>query len=112
MTEKCYREIQSPSQLGGVSPVEAFVLLAVPIVLAPIFTVLGINLIFALAADVVLYTILRFGNRLSGFEHGIVSYVSFHFRWPRKLSGFNLREHDYLRQRRITVPPSLRRDLH
>ncbi|MBC6947529.1 hypothetical protein DWB58_06285 [candidate division KSB1 bacterium] len=99
MTEKCYREIQAHSQLAGVSPIEAIILLAVPIVLAPFFTLMDINLLFAFVIDIFVYALLRFSNRLSGFDHGLVSFLSFHFIWPKQLSGFKLDEHDYLRKK-------------
>jgi hypothetical protein len=98
MLEKCYREIQAHGQLGGVSIIEIMILLAFPIMLAPIFTWLGLNLLFVLALDLILYALLRFGNRISGFDYGVVSFFSFNFIWPRRLSGFNLDEHDYLKQ--------------
>jgi len=98
MAEKCYREIQSHGQLAGVSPIEAIILLAVPIVLAPILTVLNINLLFSLALALVLYAILRLSSTVSGFDHGAISFILYHFVWRRNLSSFALDEHDYLRR--------------
>ena len=97
MTDKCYREIQTPGQLGGVSVLELFILIAFPIALAPLFIWLKLNLLIVFALDVALYAVLRLGNRVSGFEHGVISFFSFHFLWPRQLSAFVLDEHDYLR---------------
>lgn len=95
--EKCYREIQSPGELFGISFVEIMVLIAVPLLLAPFFTLIKINLIYALAIDALLYALVRFSNRLSGFEYGVISALCYHFVWPRQLSGYVLDEHDYIR---------------
>ena len=100
MTEKCYREIQTPGQLGGVSIIEILVLLAIPIMLAPLFTFLEINLLFIFVIDIGVYAVLRAGNRISGFDHGVFSFIYYHFIWPRKLSGYTLDEHDYLCKKR------------
>jgi len=77
---------------------ELLLLLAFPIALAPIFIWLKLNLLIVFALALILYTALRFGNRVSGFDYGVISFLSFHFFWPRQLSGFALEEHDYLRQ--------------
>ncbi len=98
MTEKCYREIQAHGQLGGVSLLELIILLAFPIALAPVFVWLKLNLLIIFALDVALYAVLRMGNRVSGFDYGVLSFFSFHFLWPRQLSAFVLEEHDYLRR--------------
>ena len=98
MNEKCYREIQARGQLGGVSLFELLALLAFPIALAPLFVWLELNLLFVFALDVALYAVLRLGNRVSGFEYGVISFLSFHFFWPRQLSAFGLDEHDYVRR--------------
>ena len=45
---------------------------------------------------------LRFGNRVSGFDYGVISFLSFHLLWPRQLSAFGLEEHDYLRRAQTT----------
>jgi hypothetical protein len=84
--------------LGGVSLIELFILLGFPIALAPVFVWLNLNLLFVFALDLVLYALLRMGNRVSGFDYGVISFFSFHFLWPRQLSGFALEEHDYLRR--------------
>ena len=98
MTEKCYREIQSHGQLGGVSPIELIVLIGFPILVAPVLTMLDLNLLLAFALDAIVYAVLRISNRLSGFEHGVISFLNFQFVWPRKLPAFPLEEHDYLRR--------------
>lgn len=102
MTEKCYREIQAHGQLGGVSLIELFILIAFPIALAPVFIWLELNLLFVFALTLVLYAALRFGNRISGFDYGVISFLSFHLFWPRQLSAFVLEEHDYLRRAPMT----------
>ncbi len=98
MNDKCYREISAHGQLGGVSLIELLALLAFPIALAPLFVWLELNLLFVFALDVALYAVLRMGNRISGFDHGVISLISFHFFWPRQLSAFGLEENDYLRR--------------
>ena len=102
MTEKCYREIQAHGQLGGVSIIELFVLIAFPIALAPLFVWLELNLLIVFALTLMLYAVLRVGNRVSGFDFGVISFLSFYLLWPRQLSAFVLEEHDYVRRAQST----------
>lgn len=96
MEEKCYRNLQSHGEIAGVGLFALLALVAVPILLFPIFTLLEINFFYILLIDVALLVVLRLANRLSPFEHGLVSYVCFHFYWPKKLSAYRLQEKDYL----------------
>lgn len=95
--EKCYRDIQSKGFIAGLNLMEVFILLAVCLVLFPIFTLLEINvgIIFVLA--LVLFIVFRVANQLSVFEHGLASFIYSKFVWPQKLSAFVIDEHRYLK---------------
>jgi hypothetical protein len=96
MEEKCYRDLQSHGEIAGVGLFALMALVAVPILLFPIFTLLNVSFFYILVLDIALFVLFRMGNRVSPFEHGLVSYVCFHFIWPRKLSAYKLEERDYL----------------
>ncbi|MDZ7290683.1 MAG: hypothetical protein ONB44_14010 [candidate division KSB1 bacterium] len=96
MEEKCYRDLQSRGEIVGVSLFELLALVAVPILLFPIFTLLDISFFYILVIVLVLLFLFRLGNRVSPFEYGLISYLFFSFVWPRKLSGYKLEERDYL----------------
>ncbi len=95
--EKCYRDIQSRGQLAGLSLVEVFILLGVPILLFPIFTLLKLSFGIILLIDVLLYTLFRLAARSSQFDYGLVSLVYSKFIWPKQLSGFGLDETSYIK---------------
>jgi hypothetical protein len=96
MEEKCYRDLQSRGEIAGVGLFAVFALIGVPIVLFPIFTLLQVSFFYILLLDLALFLLFRLGNRVSPFEHGLISYVCFNFLWPRRLSAFKLEEQDYL----------------
>jgi hypothetical protein len=96
MEEKCYRDLQSRGEIAGVGLFELLALVAVPILLFPVFTLLDLSFFFILVIDLILFVLFRMANRVSPFEHGLASYVCFHFIWPRKLSAYKLEERDYL----------------
>jgi hypothetical protein len=96
MEEKCYRDLQSRGEIAGVGLFALFALLAVPILLFPIFTLLDVSFFYILVLDLILFILFRLGNRVSPFEHGLISYACFNFIWPRKLSAYKLEEKDYL----------------
>lgn len=88
MEEKCYRDLQTHSSIGGVGLFELLALLAVPILLFPIFTLLNLNFIYILAFEIALVVVFRMANSISPFHHGLISFVAYHFLWPKKLSAF------------------------
>jgi hypothetical protein len=96
MEEKCYRDLQSRGEIAGVGLFALFALIGLPIVLFPIFTLLNVSFFYILVLDLILFLLFRLGNRVSPFEHGLISYVCFNFFWPRRLSAFKLEEQDYL----------------
>lgn len=98
MIEKCYRDIQSRGQLAGLSLVEVFILLGVPILLFPIFTLLKLSFGIILIIDVLLYALFRFAARSSQFDYGLISFFYFQFIWPRHLSAFGADEKIYLKE--------------
>jgi len=83
--EKCYRDIQNRGQIAGLNILEIFILLGVPILLFPLFTLINLSSIFRLAA------------RISHFDYGLASFVFSKFIWPRKLSAFSLDEKAYFK---------------
>lgn len=101
MEEKCYRDLQSHGDIAGVSLFELLALVAVPIVLIPVFTLFELNFVFIILIEVILYAVLRMANRLSPFRYGLISFVFSRFVWPRRLSAFQLREEDYLIRREL-----------
>ena len=96
MEEKCYRDLQSHGEIAGIGLFALLVLVAVPILLFAVFTLLKINFIFILVIDLALFVIFRMASRVSPFEHDLVSFVCFHFVWPKRLSAYRLEEKDYL----------------
>lgn len=96
MEEKCYRDLQSRGELAGVGLFELLALLALTLLLFMLFNLLNLSLVYILIIDVLLFALLRQANRISPFEHDLLSLISFHFIWPRKLSAYKLDEHDYL----------------
>jgi hypothetical protein len=96
MEEKCYRDLQSRGELAGISLFELMALLALTLLLFMIFNLLGLSLIYIVVIDVIIFAILRQANRISPFEHDVISLFCFHFVWPRKLSAYKLDEQDYL----------------
>ena len=97
--EKCYRDIQNRGQIAGVNLLEVFVLLGVPIILFPIFTLLNLNFGFILIIEVFLYAVFRLANRVSHFEFGLLSFIYSKFIWPKKLSAYGLDESQYIKDR-------------
>jgi len=96
MEEKCYRDLQSRGEIAGVGLFALFALVAVPILLFPIFILLNVSFFYILILDLFLFFLFRLGNRVSPFEHGLLSYIYFNFIWPRRLSAYKLDEQDYL----------------
>lgn len=95
--EKCYQHIQSRGQIAGLSLVEIFILLGVPLVLFPIFTLFSLNTIAIVILEIVLYIVTRLANRVSRFDHGLLSWIFSKFVWPQQLSAFPLDEKRYLK---------------
>ncbi len=96
MQEKCYRHLQIQSGVGGVGLLEMLVLVAVPILLIPMFTLFDVNFLFIIIVEIGLFILFRFANKITPFAFGLTSYIGFHFLWPKKLSAFVLREFDYI----------------
>lgn len=96
MEEKCYRDLQNRGEIAGVGLFELMALLALTLLLFMLFNLLGLSLLYILILDVIVFAILRQANRISPFEHDLISFFSFHFVWPKKLSAYRLEEHDYV----------------
>ena len=97
--EKCYRDIQSRGQIAGLSLLEVFILLAVPILLFPFFTLLNLNFGIILIIELFLYTLFRLAARVSHFDYGLASFVYSKFIWPRNLSAYGLNEKEYVKDK-------------
>lgn len=97
--EKCYRDIQSRGQIAGLSILEIFVLIGVPIVLFPIFTLLNIYSGIIIVLEIVLYFLFRLAIRVSSFDYGLASFIYSRFVWPKKLSAYPLDETKYIKTR-------------
>ncbi len=95
--EKCYRDIQSRGQIAGLSLLEVFILLAVPILLFPIFTLLNLSFGIILVIEILLYTLFRMAARSSHFDYGLLSLVYSRFIWPRRLSAYEIDERAYIK---------------
>ncbi len=95
--EKCYRDIQHRGQIAGLNILEVFILLGVPLILAPIFTLLNINLGIIFLFEFFLYLLFRLAAKVSPFDFGLVSFIFSRFIWPRRLSGFGLDEQKYFK---------------
>jgi predicted membrane metal-binding protein len=96
MPEKCYRHLQGRGEIAGVGLFAVLALVAVPILLFAVFTLLDINFFYILIIEAALVVVFRMANRVSPFEHGLVSFVCFHLLWPKRLSAYKLEERDYL----------------
>ncbi len=94
--EKCYRDIQARGQIAGLSIIEVFILLGIPLLLFPLFTLLGWPTLFIMGLEAALYFIFRLADRASHFGYGLFSLLYFTFVWPRQLSGYPLDEPRYL----------------
>lgn len=94
MEEKCYRDLQTQGEVFGIGLFELLALLAVPLLLFPIFTLLDVSFLYIAAVEIVLIVLFRLANSVSPFRYGFISYVHYHFIWPRALSGYPLDEHD------------------
>ena len=92
MEEKCYRHLQTPSGIGGVGLFELLALLAVPILLFPVFVIMELSFIYILGIEIMLAIVFRMANKVSPFQHGLISFVSFNFLWPKRLSAFKPQE--------------------
>jgi len=97
--EKCYRDIQSRGQIVGLSLLEVFILLAVPILLFPIFTLLKLSFGIILVIEIFLYALFRLAARVSHFDYGLASFVYSRFIWPRQLSAYGLDEKEYIKDK-------------
>ena len=106
MNERCYREIQMRNGVGGVSLFELLALLAVPIMFLPIFTYFEIHLILIIFIEAGLYAFFRFANKVSPFEFGVISYICFHFLWPKDLSAFPVQEERHIVEEEEPLQPS------
>ncbi len=95
--EKCYQHIQSRGQIAGLSIVEIFILLGIPLVLFPIFTLFSLNTVAIIILEIILYLIIRLTNRVSQFDYGLLSFIFSKFVWPQRLSAFPLDEKQYLK---------------
>ncbi|MCI0515524.1 hypothetical protein L0128_20105 [candidate division KSB1 bacterium] len=103
--EKCYRDIQHRGQIAGLNLLEVFILLGVPLMLFPIFTLLKINFGIILLIDFFLYVLFRLAARVSHFDYGLASFIFARFIWPRRLSGYILDEQQYLRNKASLATP-------
>ncbi len=95
--EKCYRDIQSRGQIAGLSLLEVFILLGVPLLLFPIFTLLKLNFAIILIIEIFLYTLFRLAARVSHFDYGLASFVYSKFIWSKYLSAYGLEEKVYIK---------------
>ena len=95
--EKCYRDIQTRGQIAGLSLLEVFVLVGVPLLLFPFLTLLDINFAIILLIEIMLYALFRLAGKISGFDYGLISFVLYNYKWPRELSAFKLDERQYLK---------------
>lgn len=95
--EKCYREIQVRGQIAGLNILELFVLIAIPVILFPLFTLLNWHALIILAIELVLYLVFRFAAALSNFDYGLASFVFSKFIWPKKLAAYPLDETRYIK---------------
>ena len=101
--EKCYREIQDRGQIAGLNLLELFILVGMPLLLFPIFTLLNFNFGIILIIEILLYCIFRLANRVSNFDYGLVSFIYSKFIWPQKLSAYILDEKQYLKNEHNTT---------
>ena len=101
--EKCYRDIQNKGQIAGLNLLEVFILLGVPILLFPIFTLLGLSFGIILIIEILLYCIFRMAARVSNFDYGLASFIYSKFMWPKKLSAYGLDEKQYLKDKNQTI---------
>ena len=101
--EKCYRDIQSRGQIVGLSLLEVFILLAVPILLFPFFTLLNLSFGIILVIEVLLYTIFRMAARSSHFDYGLLSLIYSRFIWPRRLSAYEIDERGYFKDNGLHI---------
>jgi len=95
--EKCYRDIQSRGQIAGLNLLEVFILIGMPLILFPIFTLLKLNFGIILIIEVFLYTLFRLAARVSHFDYGLASFVFSKLIWPRQLSSYGLDEKKYIK---------------
>lgn len=95
--EKCYRDIQSKGFILGLNLMEVFILLAVCLVLFPIFTLFDLNMGIIFALALILFFVFRLANRLSVFDYGLLSFIYSKFVWPQRLSAYALDEKPYLK---------------
>jgi len=102
--EKCYRDIQSRGQIAGLSILEIFILIGVPIILFPIFTLLNIYSGIIIVIEIILYLLFRLAIRVSSFDYGMASFIYSRFIWPKKLSAYSLDETKYIKTRDEPAP--------
>lgn len=72
-------------------------MLAVPLLLFPIFTLFDINFGFILLIEGFLFFLFRLAANVSHFDYGLASFIFSRFIWPRKLSAYVLDERRYLK---------------
>lgn len=94
--EKCYRDIQNRGQIAKINVLELFILIGVPLILFPIFTLFNLNTFVIILIEIALYVIFRMADRISTFDYGMASFVYSRFIWPQKLSAFALDERRYI----------------
>ena len=94
--EKCYRDIQSRGQIAGLNVLELFILIGMPLVLFPMFSLLKLNFSIIFIIDILLYCIFRMADRVSNFDFGLVSFIYSKFFWPQKLSAYIMDEKRYI----------------
>ena len=95
--EKCYRNIQDRGQIAGLNLLDLFILIGMPILLFPIFTLLSLNFSIIFAIELLLYVLFRLAGRVSNFEYGLTSFIYSKFIWPKKLSAYVLDEKLYIK---------------
>lgn len=101
--EKCYRDIQSRGQIAGLNLLEVFILLGVPLLLFPIFTLLKLNFGIIIIVEILLYAIFRMAARVSHFDYGLVSLVYSKFIWPKQLSAYGLDDTKYIKDEKMEI---------
>ncbi|MBN2008757.1 hypothetical protein JW960_05390 [candidate division KSB1 bacterium] len=95
--EKCYRDVQDKGKIAGLNLFELFILLGIPPLLFPVFTLFSLNFVFILLIETVLFFVFRLANRISSFDYGLLSFIYSKFIWPKELSAYELDEQQYIK---------------
>ena len=80
----------------GLNLPELFVLIAVPLILFPLFNLLNISGFIVFGIVIILYVVFRMAEKVSTFENGLLSFMMSKFVWPEHLSAYQLDEQKYI----------------